>query len=186
MLKTITVFCGSASTCPEKYNIMAREVGGVIARQGRRLVYGSGSRGLMGIVAKAAQAEGGYVIGVNVKRFEGSKYALEVDEYTMTETMQDRKVELISQGDACIALPGGVGTLDELTEIFSLAQLGILVKPFGILNYDHFFDGFLEQMRRAREDNFLKERDMARMLVAQDIETLLHMLDEYAEREAGQ
>ena len=186
MLKTITVFCGSASTCPEKYNIMAEQVGRIIARQGRRLVYGSGSRGLMGIVAKAAQAEGGHVTGVNVKRFAGSKYTLDVNTYIMTETMQERKVELISQGDACIALPGGIGTLDELTEIFSMAQLGILVKPFGILNQDHFFDGFLEQVRRAHEDHFLKDRDLERMLVAEDIETLLRMLDEYAEREREQ
>lgn len=181
MLKTITVFCGSASTCPEKYNAMADRVGRVIARQGRRLVYGSGARGLMGLVAKGAQAEGGYVIGVNAKRFAGSKYLLDVDEYIVAETMQDRKVELIRLGDASIALPGGIGTFDELTEIFSLAQLGIADKPFGILNIDHYFDGFLCQMKRANEENFLKDKDLKRMLVAEDVETLLEMLDGYDE-----
>lgn len=183
MLKTITVFCGSASTCPEKYHEMADRVGRVIAKQGRRLVYGSGSRGLMGLVAKGAKEEGGYIIGVNAKRFAGSKYVLDVDEYIVAETMQDRKVELIQLGDASIALPGGIGTFDELTEIFSLAQLGIADKPFGILNMDHFFDGFLAQCKRANQDNFLKDKDMERMLVAQDIETLLGMLDDYAMRQ---
>ncbi len=177
MLKGITVFCGSASTCPEKYNRMASEVGAVIARQGRRLIYGGGSRGLMGLVAQSAMAEGGYVIGVNTKRFAASTYILDVHEQLQTETMQERKVELIALGDASIALPGGIGTLDELTEIFSLAQLGIVSKPFGILNFDHFFDGFLIQLQRAFEDNFLKEKDMARVLVAEDIGTLLQKLD---------
>lgn len=185
MLKTITVFCGSASTCPEKYNEMADRVGRTIARQGRRLVYGGGSRGLMGLVAKGAQAEGGYVIAVNVKRFEGSKYMLPVDEDYMTPTMQDRKVDLIERGDACIALPGGVGTLDEVTEIFSMVQLGLSDRPFGILNQDHYYDGLLEQLRRAHEDNFLKDKDFVKLIVAEDIETLLRMLDEYAEREAA-
>jgi uncharacterized protein (TIGR00730 family) len=185
MLKSITVFCGSTSTCPEKYNLLADHVGRTIARQGRRLVYGGGARGLMGIVAKGAQAEGGYVIGVNVKRFANSKYPLDVDEHIMTETMQERKVELIRLGDASIALPGGVGTLDELTEIFSLAQLGIVNKPFGILNLDGYFDGFLAQCKRANEENFLKDKDYARMLVAEDVETLLQMLDEYPQEEQG-
>ena len=178
MLKSITVFCGSASTCPEKYNLLADHVGRTIARQGRRLVYGGGARGLMGIVAKGAQAEGGYVIGVNVKRFANSKYPLDVDEHIMTETMQERKMELIRLGDASIALPGGVGTLDELTEIFSLVQLGIVNKPFGILNLDGY-------CKRANEENFLKDKDYARMLVAEDVETLLQMLDEYPQEEQG-
>ena len=134
---------------------------------------------------KAALKAGGYVIGVNVKRFANSKYPLDVDEHIMTETMQERKVELIRLGDASIALPGGVGTLDELTEIFSLAQLGIVNKPFGILNLDGYFDGFLAQCKRANEENFLKDKDYARMLVAEDVETLLQMLDEYPQEEQG-
>lgn len=177
MLKSITVFCGSISECPLSYHTMADQVGRLIARQGRTLVYGSGARGLMGEVAKGAQAEGGYVIGINAQRFAGSKYALDVDEYIVMPTMQERKVELIRLGEGCIALPGGIGTLDELTEIFSLAQLGIADKPFGILNKDHFFDGFLMQVERAYQDGFLREKDWKRLHVAEDIETLLQMLD---------
>jgi len=186
MLKTITVFCGSASTCPETYNEMAEHVGRTIGKQGRNLVYGSGSRGLMGIVAKAAMEEGAHVTGVNVQRFAASRHTLDVDEYLITPTMQDRKVELIERGDACIAIPGGIGTFDELTEIFSGAQLGIFDKPFGILNHNHFFDGFLMQVKRCNEDNFLKTPDYNRMLVAEDIETLLEMLDNYAKEQEAQ
>ena len=182
MLKSITVFCGSASTCPEIYADVATKVGQTIARQGRKLVYGGGNRGLMGKVAVAAQAEKGYVIGVNVKRFSANtKYLLDVDEYIVTETMQERKVTLIDKGEASIAIPGGVGTFDELTEIYSLAQLGMVDKPFGILNVDHYFDGFLMQMERAHQDNFLKEKDYQRLIVDEDIESLLARLDAAAE-----
>lgn len=177
MLKSITVFCGSISACPQAYHDLADHVGRTIARQGRTLVYGSGSRGLMGEVAKGAQAEGGYVIGINAERFAGSKYTLDIDEYILKPTMQDRKVELIRLGEGCIALPGGIGTLDEITEIFSLAQLGIADKPFGLLNMDHFFDGLITQVERAYRDGFLKEKDWKRLHVAEDIETLLTLLD---------
>ena len=183
MLKKIKVLCGSANTCPKAYLDMARQVGRVIARQGRALVYGSGARGSMGQVAMGAQEEKGHVTGINVQRFANSPYTLDVDEYIVTETMQDRKVALIEAGDACITLPGGLGTLDELTEIFSLAQLGIARKPFGLLNMDHYYDGFLMQIERARQDNFLKEKDYQRLIVAEDIETLLQKLDEAQERE---
>ena len=181
MLKSITVFCGSISDCPQPYHAMADHVGRVIASQGRTLVYGSGSRGLMGEVAKGAQAEGGYVIGINAQRFVGSKHTLDIDEYIVKPTMQDRKVELIRLGEGCIALPGGIGTLDEITEIFSLAQLGIADKPFGLLNVDHFFDGFIMQVERAHRDGFLREKDWKRLHVDEDIETLLALLDSDAD-----
>ena len=186
MLKSITVFCGSASTCPTEYTEMADHVGRTIARQGRTLVYGSGSRGLMGQTARGALAEGGYVVGVNTRRFEKSVYTLDVSEYVMTETMQERKVTMMERGDACIILPGGIGTLDEATEIFSLAQLGIIDKPFGVLNMDHFYDGFLMLAERMHRDNFLKDKDYKRLLVAENIETLLQLLDEDARQREEQ
>lgn len=186
MLKSITVFCGSASTCPAEYTEMAEHVGRTIARQGRSLIYGSGSRGLMGQTARAALEEGGHVVGVNTRRFEKSVYTLDVSEYVMTETMQDRKVTMMERGDACVILPGGIGTLDEATEIFSLAQLGIIDKPFGVLNMNHFYDGFLMQVERMHQDNFLKEKDYKRLIVAEDIETLLRLLDEDAQQRGVQ
>ena len=181
MLKSITVFCGSANTCPEKYLKDAYEIGRVIASQGRALVYGYGSRGSMGQVAMGALSEGGHVTGINVQCFVGSRHTLDVSEYIVEPTMQDRKVALIERSEASIAIPGGMGTLDEITEIYSLAQLSIVNRPFGILNMHGYFDGFLMQLKRANEDNFLKDKDYARLMVAEDIETLLDMLDHYDE-----
>ena len=105
MLKAITVFCGSAENCPEKYLIAAERLGGVIARQGRRLIYGSGQCGLMGRVAKGAKDAGGVITGINVKRFADYLPYPGTDEFIMAETLPERKTALIDRGDACIALP---------------------------------------------------------------------------------
>lgn len=177
MLKTITVFCGSSLDAPEKYALAAENAGRVIARQGRRLVYGSSSMGLMGRVAKGAQQEGGYVIAVNVEHFRDIPYTLPTDEYEVEKTMQSRKVRLIERGDACIALPGGIGTLDELTEACCMNLIGTMDKPVGLLNVDGFFDGFLQQLKRAAEDSLLPWEELNRLCVSPDIEELLRMMD---------
>lgn len=177
MLKSITVFCGSALDAPEKYALAAEHAGRIIARQGRRLVYGSSSMGLMGRVAKGAQQEGGYVIAVNVEHFRDIPYTLPTDEYVVESTMQSRKVRLIETGDACIALPGGIGTLDELTEVCCMNQVGTVNKPVGLLNVDGYFDGFLLQLQRAAEDRLLPREELNRLCVSPDIEELLRLLD---------
>ena len=186
MLKNIAVFCGSAHRYPDIYRIAAEAVGRALARQGRRLIYGSGDWGLMGVLAKAVQAEGGHVTGVNVKQFQDVPSTVVCDEYAVADTMQDRKVALIARADACIAIPGGMGTLDELTEMYVQAQIGVFDKPFGLLNVDHYFDGFLMQLRRANQDGFVSDFDFARLQTAEDIETLLDLLDRYAEKRAAQ
>lgn len=182
MLKNIAVFCGSSLTSPPSYDAVADRVGRVIARQGRTLIYGSGSGGLMGKVAMGAQKEGGYVIAVNVEVFRDYPYTLDVDEYLVIDTMQNRKLTMIEKSDACIALPGGMGTLDELTEICCMNQIGLARNPVGILNVNGYFDGLLTMLRRAVEDHFMPEADLRALCVSDDIETLLRMLDEAAEK----
>lgn len=184
MLKTITVFCGSSLDAPEQYARAAENAGRVIARQGRKLVYGSSSMGLMGRVARGAQAEGGYVIAVNVELFRDIPYKLETDEYMIEPTMQSRKVKLIEISDGCIALPGGLGTLDEVTEVCCLNQIGVTDKPVGLLNVDGYFDGFLQQLRRAVKDRLMPQRDLDRIQVSPDIEELLRKMDAAGKAEA--
>lgn len=181
MIQSVTVFCGSADNCPQLYLQEAYRTGQAIARRGLRLVYGSGSWGSMGQVALGAQAEGGYVTGINVQCFADSDRTLKVDEYMVEPTMQTRKMRLIEYSDASIAIPGGVGTLDEITEIFAQVQLGLVKRPFGMLNTNHYFDGFLLQLERAHADHFLKDKDYARLMVAEDIDMLLDMLNNYDE-----
>ncbi len=178
-IKSITVFCGSAENCPEKYLAAAEKLGGVIARQGRRLIYGSGQCGLMGRVAKGAKEAGGVITGINVKRFASYLPYPGTDEFIMADTLPERKAALIARGDALIALPGGVGTLDELMEAYALIQAGIIEKPLGLLNVDHYFDDLLAMMRRALVDRFVSEKDFHRLLLSDDPEGLLARLDAF-------
>jgi len=177
MLKSITVFCGSSLDAPEKYALAAEEAGRVIASQGRKLIYGSSSMGLMGRVARGARNAGGYVIAVNVELFRDIPYKMETDEYMVESNMQTRKVKLIDLGEGCIALPGGLGTLDEVTEVLCLNQIGVTDKAVGLLNVDGYFDGFLLQLRRAVQDRLMPQADLDRLQVADNIEELLQKMD---------
>ena len=179
MRKAITVFCGSADDCPAVYLQAAEALGRAIARQGRRLVYGSGQCGLMGRVAKGAKDAGGEIVGINVRRFADYPPYPGTDVFLMTDTLPERKTALIQRGDACVALPGGVGTLDELMEAYALVQAGLCEKPIGVLNVNGYFDGLLSQLRRALEDSFVQEKDYRRLVVSDDPETLLRLLDEF-------
>ena len=178
MLQSITVFCGSSDDCPAVYLDTAEALGQLIARQGRRLIYGSGQCGLMGRVAKGVKEEGGYIVGINVRRFTDYLPYPGTDELLMMDTLPQRKDALITRGEACVALPGGVGTMDELMDIYALVQAGILEKPVGILNVNGYFDGLLLQLDRACADGFLTDRDRRRLIAARDGETLLRLLDE--------
>ena len=181
MRKTITVFAGSADNCPEVYKQAAEQLGRLIARQGRVLIYGSGYCGLMGCAARGAKAENGRIVGINVRRFEEHLPLPGTDELIMLETLPERKAALIDRGEACVALPGGVGTLDELMDVYALVQAGILEKPVGLLNVNGYFDGLLSQLQRANQDGFLNDADFRRLIAADDPETLLRLLDEETE-----
>lgn len=179
MRKKITVFCGSADDCPAVYLDAAEELGRLIARQGRTLVYGSGMVGLMGRVAKGAIEEGGFVVGINVECYRDFPPYPGTGELLMAKTISERKSLLMERGDAYIALPGGVGTLDELMEVWAVAQAGLMDKPMGLLNVNHYYDGLLMQLERAYQDKLLKEKDHHRLLAAEEPAELLRLLDAY-------
>ena len=178
MRKTITVFCGSSDGCPIIYRQAAENFGRLLARQGRQLIYGSGQCGLMGAAAKGAKEAGGYIVGINMRRFSDYEPYPGTDELLMTESLALRKEALIERGEACVALPGGVGTLDELMDVYALAQAGILEKPIGLLNVNGYFEGLLMQLRRAVSDGFMKQSHLDLLIVEADGEKLLRRLDE--------
>ena len=179
MRKNITVFCGSADDCPAAYLDAAEELGRLIARQGRTLVYGSGMVGLMGRVAKGAIEEGGFVVGINVECYRDYPPYPGTGELLMAKTISERKNLLMERGDAYIALPGGVGTLDELMEVWAVAQAGLMNKPMALLNVNHYYDGLLMQLERAYQDKLLKEKDYQMLLSAETPAELLRMVDNY-------
>ncbi len=167
MLKSIAVFCGSSAGAKPEYAACARGVGALLAREGITLVYGGGSVGLMGAAADAALAGGGRVVGVipramvEAERGHGGLTKLHV-----VETMHERKALMAELADGFLALPGGFGTLDELFEIITGAQLGFHGKPVCVLNEGGFYDGLLGFLDGVVRAGFVLPRFRAGLLSA--------------------
>ena len=180
-LKSICVYCGSYSgTKPEDAQV-ARELGGQIAASGRTLVYGGGGVGLMGETARAAMAAGGRVIGVIPYHLNTTERAYQDVELRVVETMHERKQLMADLADGFIALPGGLGTFDELFEILTWNQIGLHGKPVGLLNIAGYFDALLVLIEQAVREGFAPETARSRILVAEAPAALLASMDAYIE-----
>ena len=159
----ITVYCGSNPGKNPNFTKAAKELGSWIGRKGYALVYGGGTNGLMGIIADAALELNGDIYGVIPEVLRGIevKHPL-VKKMEIVGTMPERKNRMIELGDVFIALPGGVGTLEEISEIVSLTRIGIINKPTVFYNIDGFYDALKIQFDRMVEEGFLKQevRDM--------------------------
>ncbi|MBC2665187.1 TIGR00730 family Rossman fold protein [Novosphingobium flavum] len=143
-LRTIAIFCGSNVGEGEAYKEAAAELGGALARRGIGIVYGGTHKGLMGILADAALAGGGKVHGVITRRLHEKGHlhpTLSASE--IADGMRARKERMLDLADACIALPGGIGTAEEFMEAWTLNQLGDVDKPVGLLNVDGYYDAFM-------------------------------------------
>lgn len=177
-MKRICVFCGSSMGNDPVYEDAARSLGDVLAMRGLGLVYGGAQIGLMGVLANRVLARGGNVVGVMPERMISAERAhFGLSELLVTRDMHERKALMATRSDAFIALPGGFGTLEELTEIVTWSQLGLHQKPFGILNVAGYFDAFLAFVEHMQASGFIKpvHRDM--LLVASDAQSLLDLLD---------
>jgi uncharacterized protein (TIGR00730 family) len=176
-LNSVCVFCGSRPGNDPAFAEAARHVGTLLARQGRRVVYGGGHVGLMGILADAALAEGGIVFGVIPaalqKRELGHKGLTELH---IVDTMHQRKALMAEQSDAFMALPGGVGTYEEIMEAATWTLLGIQDKPLGLLNVRGFFDPLIRQLDHAAENGFMLPDERALILDSTSAEDLIHQL----------
>lgn len=173
-MRRICVFSGSSlGACPE-YAAAARRLGGVLAAEGLGVVYGGSSVGLMAELADAALAGGAEVIGVipeSLVRREVAHHGL--SKLTVVETMHERKAEMARLSDAFVALPGGMGTLDELFEIVTWAQLGFHEKPCGLLNVRGYFDRLLEFLDHMVSERFVHGAHRDLVVVATGPEDLL-------------
>lgn len=140
----ICVYCSSSSMVARVYQDAARDMGALLAQRGHTLIYGGGNVGLMGLLAKAAHAGGGRVIGVIPSALIEYGVANEqVDELIVTDTMAERKTRMERESDAFVALPGGFGTLEELTQAITLKQLQYLDAPIALVNTAGFYEPLL-------------------------------------------
>src|SRR5438045_2302667 len=180
MLRFVTVFCGSNHGFDPLFTTAVRDLGALLAREGIGVVYGGGSVGLMGELADAALAAGGEVTGVIPRAL----WEREIGHRALTnlrvvETMHERKAMMASLADGFIALPGGLGTLEEIFEIWTWAQLGIHLKPLGFLDVNGFWSPLLHFLDRAVDAGFLRAQHRDLAFVEGDAAALLQRFAAY-------
>ncbi len=179
-MKRICVFCGSSLGARPAYLEAARRLGEVLARRGVGLVYGGASVGLMGIVADAALAAGGEAIGV----IPGALQQKEIAHGRLTKlhvvgSMHERKAKMAELSDGFVALPGGLGTLEEFAEVLTWAQLGLHRKPCGLLDVGGYYRPLIAFFDHAVAERFVRPEHRAMVLVEEDPGTLVDRLARY-------
>ena len=171
---TVCIFFGTASGNNSRYVEAARSIARLLVQQGCRIVFGGGNVGLMGVVAEAAMADGGYVIGIAPKLLlEKEIMHLGLSELHVVETIHERKVMMTGLADAFLILPGGYSTLDELFEMLTLQQLKVHDKPCGLLNVNGFFNGLVAYLDHATAQGFLLPQYRQMLTVDADPQALL-------------
>ena len=180
-LDQLAVYCGSAPGSDPAFADAARATAAAMVREKIQLVYGGGRLGLMGLIADSVLELGGFVYGVIPQALVDIEVAHpRVTELHAVANMHERKAKMTNLADAFLALPGGIGTLDELFEAWSWNALGYHAKPFCLLNVDGFWDGLIEFIDHATASGFLSAQRRAQLLVASTPAEALDLLDEAA------
>lgn len=173
-MKRLAVYCGSASPSDPRFVALAGDVGRTLAQRGIGIVYGGGKMGLMGALASAALAEGGEVIGVIPTALADCELANHAcTELRVVDGMHARKLAFTELSDGFLTLPGGVGTMDELWEAVSWAQLGYHAKPVGLLNAGGFFDHLLAFNRHMIATGFIRPAHRGIIMAEPELDLLL-------------
>jgi len=180
-IQSICVFCGSAEGSSPRYGEAAAAMGRLLAEKGYTLVYGGGNVGTMGIMAEAAMNTGGRVLGIIPKKLNGMVDHLELSELLVVEDMHERKALMQKKSDAFIALPGGIGTMEELFEVWTWRYIGYHNKPVGLLNCCGFYDKLLSFLKTMRDEGFVNAEILEDLCVGENPKTLIEAL----ERKAG-
>jgi len=177
----ICVFCGSSTGADAAYADAARTLARRLAAEGIGMVYGGGNVGLMGVLADAALEAGGEIIGVMPRALQAREIAhAGLTELYVVESMHERKARMAELAEGFIALPGGAGTLEELFEQWTWAQLGIHSKPCGFLNVGGYYDDLRAQVERMVREGFLRPEHGAMLAFERDAQALLAWLRRYA------
>ena len=179
-MKRVCVFCGSASGARPAYTRAAEQLGGVLAGRGLGLVYGGAHIGLMRVVADAVLAGGQEVIGVIPKALQAREIGHQgLSELIVVSGMHARKAKMAELSDAFVALPGGLGTLEEVFEVWTWAQLGFHRKPVCLLDVEGYWEPLLTMVDRMVEEQFVKPAHRKMLLVARDPAELLDQIAAY-------
>ncbi|MCA0172472.1 TIGR00730 family Rossman fold protein [Bacillus sp. RAR_GA_16] len=179
-VKKITVFCGSSNHVDQHYFRAVEELGAVLAENNIEVIYGGGNVGLMGALARTVLKHGGRVTGIIPRKIYDNVSHIELSDLIIVETMHERKAKMYESGDAFLALPGGIGTLEELTEIFTWYQLEYHNKPIGLLNTNGFYGPFYQMLEHMVEEGFLHQRYMKPLLTEEDPKKLVETISSHS------
>ena len=169
MLEKVCVFCGSSIGSNSLYAKAAETLGSDIAQRGLELIYGGGNIGLMGVIADHVLEKGGKVTGVMPQHLVDYEIAHQyINELKIVETMMERKKLLMELSDGFIALPGGFGTLDEMSEVITWNQLKLMSKPMGFLNVEGFYDHLSAYIKRAVDDALIRQEHSEKIIFEED------------------
>jgi uncharacterized protein (TIGR00730 family) len=183
-IRSIAVFCGSSNGAKPIYQETARLFGNQMHQRQTTLVYGGGNRGLMGTVAESIHSLGGRVIGVIPEALNRSDICLRPveEQLIVVPTMHERKATMYRLADAFVALPGGIGTFEEILEVYTWLQLGFHTKPVALLNVAGFFDCLLAFLQHSVQEGFLKADHLKALIVESDIDALFERLARFEGR----
>lgn len=176
MAKNICVYCGSSTSVEPHFLELAHHLGRRLGQQGHRLIWGGGSIGLMGALGRSAQQHGGKVTGVIPRFMQNTEVVYtQADELIVTESMAQRKAVMLQRGDGFIALPGGIGTLEEAFENITLAVLHQHAKPLVFLNHRGFYNPMLDFFEQLYDQRFLRQRTRDCYQVTEDLDHALSL-----------
>ena len=179
-MRSICVFCGSRPGAKPAYRAAAEALGQLLAERGIELIYGGGNIGLMGIVADACLAAGGKVVGVIPRALLEWEVGHEgLTRLEVVDSMHTRKARMAELADGFIALPGGLGTFEELFEILTWAQLGFHNKPIGLLNVDGYYLPLVQMMERGVAEGFMKAENRGLLLAEDNLFALMRAMSVY-------
>lgn len=180
MKKNICVFCGASEGIRPEYRVYAEQLGKILAQQNRRLIYGGGNKGLMGIIANAALAHGGEVIGIIPEHLVKAETAHHgITRLEIVDNMHQRKARLSELADGFIAMPGGTGTLEELFEVWTAMQIGYHEKPVALFNVLEFWQPMLNFLQHAVNEGFVRDSFYKTLIVSEDHQTILQRMDHF-------
>jgi len=179
-MKSLCVYCGSSSGLSPNYADAARKLAQALVERKIALVYGGGNVGLMGIIADEVMRLGGHVTGVIPKALVRKEVGhRQITELHVVENMHERKAMMADLADGFIAMPGGIGTLEELFEVMTWAQLGFHDKPIGVLNVDGYYDALLAFLQHTVQQGFLRPQHVSLLMVESDVAALLHRFETF-------
>lgn len=184
-IRSICVYCGSSDGNNSAHKLQAEILGKAMAKAGIKLIYGGGNRGIMGAIARSAFENGGEVVGIIPKFLVAHEWhkdgVHEVGEVIFTEDMHERKHMMFEKSDAFVALPGGIGTLEELVEVLTWSQLGRHNKPIAVANIDNFWTPLLSLFDHMSDEGFFHSSALVKPLIIDQAEDILPaILDEAA------